>query len=168
MGDQYDVTVGGGSSPVVYGPPPPPPNADEKKKVGTDPNSPAASPPPNGDALKKITTEVKSLGLKIPKDYLDEKGNIRPDKIADAKKLIVDEAAKRKAKDVGAAARLLQKALSLDPQDKALRLETAKTFKAWADTQGGPRHPEAGGRRRSDRAFHRIFERVRRPLPQGQ
>lgn len=128
--------------PVIAGPPPPPPTDDKEK--GDKPKAPVvaaaspAAPPPNEAELKKITSEVQSAGVKIPPEFLDEKGNIKPDQVAAAKKFIAEEAAKRKEKDLGAAARLYQRALKLDPEDKQLRIDAAKTTKAWADTQKKP------------------------------
>ncbi|MCC6273541.1 MAG: FHA domain-containing protein [Deltaproteobacteria bacterium] len=126
---------------MIAGPPPPPPTDDKEK--GDKPKAPVveaspAAPPPNEAELKKITSEVQSAGVKIPPEFLDEKGNIKPDQVAAAKKFIAEEAAKRKEKDLGAAARLYQRALKLDPEDKQLRIDAAKTTKAWADTQKKP------------------------------
>ncbi|MCE9624419.1 MAG: tetratricopeptide repeat protein, partial [Deltaproteobacteria bacterium] len=132
MGDGATPNVKSGTSPVDITPLPAPLTEDQKQVLTEDHKSPAPSAAPPDDAqLKKITAEVSSMGVKLPGDMVDEKGNIKPEKLSAAKDFIKAEADKRRGTDVGAAARLLKRAISLDPKDEKLRLETAKVWLEW-------------------------------------
>ncbi len=126
-------------SPVVVTPPPVPLTEDEKQVLTEDHKAPAPSAPPHNDQeLKKITSDVSSMGVKLPDDML-ENGTIKPDKLGAAKDFIKKTADERKGKDIGAAARLMKRAVALDPKDEKLRLETAKT---WLEWQGQTKDPK--------------------------
>jgi len=138
MGPPNNVITG--SNAAVVATPPPPLTEDQKQVLTEDHKSPAPSaPPPNDQELKKITADVSTMGVKLPADMLDDKGNIKSDKLASAKDFIKAEADKRKSTDIGAAARLMKRAVALDPKDETLRLETAKTWVAWQDQTKDPK-----------------------------
>ncbi|MFO1462393.1 MAG: protein phosphatase 2C domain-containing protein [bacterium] len=133
MGDGA-VDLSSPKSLEIYGPPPPPPPKDEGKAEGKEAKA-APPPPPSGQELQKLTADVKSLGIKLPAELLDEKGNLKPDQLEAAKKILTDQAEARRKSDLGASARLLQKAVSLDPKDGNLRLEASQRWVEWSEKQ---------------------------------
>ncbi|MFO1518975.1 MAG: hypothetical protein U1F57_04830 [bacterium] len=84
---------------------------DSANKAGGDnkaPASPAPAAPPSPDEYKKLVARAQSLGLKA--DYLDDQGNIKPEKVEEVKAR-VKQALDAKIKSV------LAKYPSLKPED---------------------------------------------------
>ncbi|MCC7345293.1 MAG: protein phosphatase 2C domain-containing protein [Deltaproteobacteria bacterium] len=133
MGDGA-IDLGSPKTNELYGPPPPPPPVSDKDKTEDKKEAAPPPPPPSPQELQKITAEVKKFkSLKLPEDMFDSEGNLKPERLKDAKDLLAEKARDLKKTDLGASARMMQQAVSLYPSDTNLRLEAAQYWVEWAD-----------------------------------
>jgi len=111
-------------------------------KAAPGPEAPQVESAAAAKDLKKLVKEVKGLDGLVDKD-----GNPIPEKAAEASQLLAKEAAARKDKDPRAAARLLQDAVTINPDDKDLRVQAGRAWMDWAATQKDPQVAEVAAKR---------------------